>query len=422
MFLDNILPVNWQNLTSSSNCGFPGRWILDVTDSANASVANLSKITHFDEVEVDNARSQQLFLLPFGPKHGDRFLRKSSSSQCTYVQLEDQTFLSKTRPNSQYNRIRVCSTGYIIILDWCSSSSLSSCQYPVLAIYPTAYTNTADNLVDYMCTEAYFDTSSSNYDTWRRAYNYEFCSFFDTSHVLSWDFFHQHKQLQYTNPNYQDYTPFTPSHYDFRTRHLYTEAENHVIEAWNELISTSSDELDIHSDDQLAQTLMGSETTKYVNLANNVFKRQTTDAADLSTINSLLQLNYPHFEASWALVATWYKLQQQYAPSKAHNSYQAIITCGIQSEVSSSKHRSCFIIFDYFEVQWTSMISSMQDWWRWIPGAGCGVKENRGSIFVSFLSLQVLWLYSNLNLFFFTSLKVLKNNQPSSRLEIQDLT
>ena len=357
---------------------------MDLIDSANASVANLSNITHFDEVEVDNARSQQLFILPFGPKYGDRFLRKSSSIHCTYVQLEDQTLLSRTRPNSQNNRIAVCSTGYIVVSNYCGSSSWNTCQYPVLAIYPMAYANTADNLVDYMCTEANLGPLNGNLYNWWRAYDSEFCSLFDTSHVLSWDFFDQRKQVQYLNPNYQGHTPFTLSYYDFSTRHLYTDAENQAIEAWNELVSTSPGELDIHSDDQLAQTLMGSETTKYVNLANNVFKRQTTDASDLSTINSLLQLNYPHFEASWALVATWYKLQQRYAPAKAYNSYQTIITCGIQS------NSSCFIIFDYFEVQWTSMTSSVQDWsWWWIPGAGCGVKENRGSIFfVSFLFVQ----------------------------------
>ena len=146
-----------------------------------------------------------------------------------------------------------------------------------------------------------------------------------------------------------------------------TKEQREAIDDWNSFLSENPDNIiDIYSDDELARAIFGSDTTKYVNLANNVFKRETNNESDLSILTSFLQPVNPGFEAKWAFVATWYKLPARARPRQFFfNSYQAIITCDIRS-VSNSEDDICFVIFDYFEIQWTG-------------SARCGVKENNSA-------------------------------------------
>ena len=150
-----------------------------------------------------------------------------------------------------------------------------------------------------------------------------------------------------------------------------------AIHEWNEFITQHTGNVDISTDDDLAKAIFGSDTTKYVNLANNVFKRVTKKESDLYIVNSIVSELYPGFSAAWAVVATWYKLPGSMSGSFAYNSYQAVITCDFKIE-STNEDDICVVLFDYFEMQWTGAESA---WQRVI--AQCGVKENKGKLAIS---------------------------------------
>ena len=106
-------------------------------------------------------------------------------------------------------------------------------------------------------------------------------------------------------------------------------------------------DFDVKSDDESSKALFGVNSTKYVNLAGNVFKREITRASDFETINQLISTHIPDFEATSGYVATWYKIGHRYKTS-SFNSFQCIIAC--------SSHNGCVIINDYSEIEWGEAI------------------------------------------------------------------
>ena len=72
-------------------------------------------------------------------------------------------------------------------------------------------------------------------------------------------------------------------------------------------------------DDDLTQNIMG-EDTKYLNLANNIFKREMSEA-DLLVVTGMVGTTH-EFEATWGFVATWYKVGTYPIRVDAFNSFQ----------------------------------------------------------------------------------------------------
>ena len=101
---------------------------------------------------------------------------------------------------------------------------------------------------------------------------------------------------------------------------------------------------------------MGENSTKYVNLGNNVFSRESSQGSDdFLILDTFLQMRHENFRSTFSFVATWYKVTNHLTKILHFNSYQAIVVCGTQ-EVHVEKR--CFIIFDFFEINFTSDFAS----------------------------------------------------------------
>ena len=292
------------------------------------------------------------FLLPFGPSHGDKFERKGNSDYWWRQCRNKESVTSQYYVESNvYEFITLCNEGFLLLTEnnACTYSSFSYCPSPVFAIYPMEYANTIDNLIDYMCSKNYFDREDTELGRWRI---YEFCPFVTYNHDLEW----------YASWMYDD---------DRKNQYGITDEQIEAVEKWNDFLSQNPGDIDIYSDDNLTRAVMGSDTTKYVNLVNNVFKRETRNESDLATLTTFMQPVSIGFQATWAFVATWYKISQQWSPRFMYNSYQAILTCD-ESSGSSDTPNSCFVIFDYFQIQWTGSDGGREP-------AHCGVKQDSGT-------------------------------------------
>ena len=361
------IPIQYESLSSSSNYGSPGKWVFDLSDVKNKSNPD-EDISAYNNRELN--KNDEPFLLPFGPKHGDYILEKYSYTCC----YREEFSSSQLTVNSQlFHQYEFCTDGALKLkYPTCYSSDCgcgyywyswryesSSCEYPVLTIYNLQTINTEDNLIDYMCSENYLNRDDVEY--WRWGID-EFCPLVDNRwenrHPLRWD-------------EYWWYTEYEQNQLGI------TDEQREAIEQWNDFLSDNPENIDVTSDDELARAIFGSETTKYVNLANNVFKRETMEESDLSVLTSFLRPVNPGFAATWAFVATWYKIPPDTWPRRLnYNSYQAIITCDVKTD-STSEDDVCFVVFDYFEIQWTGSEQGRNG------PAHCGVKENWGEYFAS---------------------------------------
>ena len=331
------IPVEYGNLTTSGNFGSPGRWVFDLSNMSKP----LGNISYHGNRKIED----EPFLLPFGPSHGDKFEHKLSWINC---ENRESLIGQYSVESNVYEFITLCNEGFLLTeTNACRYSSFSYCPYPVFAVYPMEYVNTRDNLIDYMCSKNYFDREDTELRRWEID---EFCPFVTYNHDLEW----------YASWMYDD---------DRKNQYGITDEQIEAIEKWNDFLSQNPENIDIYSDDNLTRAVMGSDTTKYVNLVNNVFKRETRNESDLATLTTFMQPVSIGFQATWAFVATWYKISQQWSPRFMYNSYQAILTC----DESSGSSGSCFVIFDYFEIQWTG-----SDEWGREP-AHCGVKQDSGT-------------------------------------------
>ena len=358
--------MSYENLTKSSNYGSPGKWVFNLS-GLNQTESTDDEVSFYDEKPFD--KNEEPFLLPFGPKHGDQFFRKTDYTACSHDHFSDSQLTVNSRLFDYYE---FCTDGTLKLLKYpiCYSRDCgcgyywyfrgyesSSCEYPVLTIYNLQTINTEDNLIDYICSENYLNRDDVEY--WRRWDIDEFCPLVDNSgenrHPIRWEEYSSYEQTQLG----------------------ITDEQREAIEEWNGFLSKYPENIGVTSDDELALAIFGSDTTKYVNLGNNVFKRETMEESDLSILTFFLRPVNPGFGATWAFVATWYKIPPETRRRRLnYNSYQTIITCDVKSD-STSEDDVCFVVFDYFEIQWTGSEEG------WNGPAQCGVKENRGENFAS---------------------------------------
>ena len=318
--LASDIPVDNQHLNSASNCGFPGRWVMELTNTSSLSEPALDDVTFYN---VTRNSMGEPFLLSFGPKYGD-IVR--SARYCKHLSVFSSFFFMYSYICDYYLYLKV---EYNSCTDWHVRFGID-CSYIYFYVYDTSSLtlDTNDNLLDYKCTETVLTKQNTGYLD-------EFCPLL--------------------------------RNYDLPWLDKINEVSEEETALYKDLIYSFDEETNIQSDDEFARSVMGDDSTKYVNLANNVFKRQTTNESDLSTVDSLVQAFHPGFISKWALVATWYKMMPESVTQFEYNSYQVVITCNDEAEGGND---ICYIIFDYFQTSWIR-----QNRWGSI-NARCGVKGN----------------------------------------------
>ena len=318
--LPSDIPVDSRHLSSASNCGFPGRWVIELTNTSSLSEPVLDDVTFYNTTR--NSMGEP-FLLSFGPEHGDFGYQTNT---CRSLSMSSSfPFKSKSVCyfHVRLDTFKACTDWHVRFGIGCSSY-IRYWAYNIRSM--THHSN--DNLLDYKCTETVLTKQNTrNLD--------EFCPIL-RNYDLPW--------LDKINGVSEEETAL-----------------------YKDLIYSFDEETNIQSDDEFARSVMGDNSTKYVNLANNVFKRQTTNESDLTTVDLLVQVFHPGFTSKWALVATWYKMMPESVTQFEYNSYQVVITCNDEAEGGNDM---CYIIFDYFQTSWIR-----QSMWG-SRNARCGVKGN----------------------------------------------
>ena len=194
-------------------------------------------------------------------------------------------------------------------------------------------TTAEDNLMDYLCVYAMRDgVTSLNFQ-----YLADPCPAEKQTHeVWNWK-----RQVRPWNWQIQ-----------FLDMNVWTDEETlEAVVEWNKKQNVIP--IDFTSDDEVSHKIFEADT-KYVNLANNVFTRESTQPTDLSIINGFLNSDpmFLEFNATWSFVVTWYKTfaHEKYSSSQAPvflHSFQLMITCGTKPP---GTNRTCLAIYDYQEL------------------------------------------------------------------------
>ena len=259
-------------------------------------------------IETTNLNLEEPFYFPFGPDYNDTFNPKVPGA-CSSEQKFDYSF--KFGPNF-YSSLFVCNNGIIEF----KTVNVTATIAPFVADV-----DTRDQFFDRMCFYPY-QTYDDKFDifapSWTPFYEAA-CLAANTSAMFSINF--------YTN--------------DYIVNEI---VRNKTID-WEQRLFAGST-FHLNYDDYISRLVFGNETTKYVNLANNIFKRQLS-LSDKVLCEELIRKKVANFIAEWGYVATWYKVGTLWYRIDAFNSFQVIIICGSVETV-----KRCFTLFDYFELQW----------------------------------------------------------------------
>ena len=88
-------------------------------------------------------KGEEPFLLPFGHRHGDEFLRKDDYNWCFRYEFS-------------HSQLAMASQLFQLF-SFCFQGALHMEQQLVFAIYRLKGVNTQDNLIDYICSESYLN-------------------------------------------------------------------------------------------------------------------------------------------------------------------------------------------------------------------------------------------------------------------------
>ena len=266
-------------------------WVYELDQSGEGSFSSPNKVTNDANAlkvnDLNNYDQDEPFLLKFGPGSLDKFQPKSP-----------RCFSGEDLPkNFKFGKIHVyyaliCWDGFISFNDYESADAISRSMYKYnrdsQVIAPLLY-----------------------------GYRYQTNRFFDYS-CLWFD-----NRVYQTNRYFRDFC------FDLASRNLYEPTQKS----------------NIREDDEDSKIRFGMDTTKYVNLAGNMFTREITSIQDLDVINQLISTKIPSFHATSGYVVTWYKIGRPDAQS-SFNSFQSITACG--------DNKDCVVINDYYEMEWGS--------------------------------------------------------------------
>ena len=263
------------------------------------------------------------FLLPFGPKQTTDKIKTKAIDSCS-----EEVPLSRSVKygGERYESLYVCEHGFLSF-----GKRYTDAQYPDLydfdevsnAVIAPYFSDIGlfDNLLDYGCLFTNYDLSADNFYPQEAS-----CLAYHNDDIFK----------QKLNDDYivNDFT------------------RQDVIDHSNTELNGVT--LEITSDDELSLDLFGKFTTKYPNLANNVFFRESTASADLAIVEQLIQSKAENnrFHPNWLFVATWYKVGALNGRLDAFNSFQAILACD-ENEPDDEEDDECFVLFDYYELQWS---------------------------------------------------------------------
>ena len=214
------------------------------------------------------------FLLPFGPKHGDQY---ATRDECLLVNNLDQ---SLKIGNTTVDKVRVCLDGYM-------KFSTPQEQFdPVVAPFLSGH-RIETRFLDYRCT--YSVEENSFYSP----FSLSWCSdvYDDSFGVLVWS---------------------KSSNRRLMLRGGYNEKQlSRIKELHDRDLTEQQLQLLVRDDDEDALQFFGRDSTKYVNLAGNIMRRQVTEGEDLQILTKLIQQREDSADVilEWALVVTWYKIK-----------------------------------------------------------------------------------------------------------------
>ena len=306
------------HLANRSNCDIPGIYLFRISQWAGSYLA--LPITDPEPDPPQPVGSKDLpdlshlpepFLLPFGPNSGDTFTKKVDSG-CSSLQPISRSLVFGS---NSYSWLYVCTNGYISFENeidamtyWFSSRTFIAAFLDDLDI--------RDNLLDYAC-------FSSEYVDYREP----ICAYLETA----------------------DFDPERVVNQDLEDTGIEDPELLLYVEMWfNEQFPLK--DLNVNRDDYLTWLLMGKNTTKYVNLGNNIMKREITNQSDFDRINTLIATQDLVFKATFGYVVTYYKASRDYTPLAEFNSFQIILACD-DFDTFGNFEDNCFAIFDYFEIQ-----------------------------------------------------------------------
>ena len=332
-----------QVLVNKSNFGQKGIWVFFFATNGTLPIINFNNT----DAEVDNSLNlEKPFLLPFGPDHEDSFTNQRrirtkdnqfDSRVCSLPQIPETPF---NFPGFQFDWLFVCLNGVIELhsfglSDVQEDSWLNEADFFPLTInvFKTDKfeTTVRDRQVDYLCALA-LNASSVN-DLYYQYFDDTACPGISKRIRERWNWDNAVVMSGWTDRD----TLESVIHWNTEGRH--------------------QKNVDFHSDDELSRRIFGEQSTKYVNLANNVFHRESTNDSDLAILTEVIRSdpNNFQFQANWCLVATWYKVSSAPASDQIYslkwfNSFQLILVCdnGSQDGTSAAK---CFAIYDYYELQ-----------------------------------------------------------------------
>ncbi|XP_063723528.1 uncharacterized protein LOC134851395 isoform X2 [Symsagittifera roscoffensis] len=311
----------------------------------------------------NTALMEEPFLLPIGPNHGDSFNRKTPTSCSEPISVP---FPIKIGSKS-YTTLYVCNNGLITFGDPVISyqpADFDSMTTPVIAALFEDNLN-GDNFLDQMCLQdggAYY--TETMYETERICWYY-------------WNY-EPTSAINYLGFSY-DYID------DARLKaEIKTFAEKPLTRA----------ELTLGFDDCITGTLMGEDKVKYINLANNVMKREMS-TSDIEVVQQLINDKFPGQIVKWGFVATWYQISPYPGRLDAFNSYQNLLFCTESPPTSDpGSFDLCYVLFDFFEIQW------LYTKWERVMAGRVGINDGEGSIvelpYAGSSQLKKLYLFSNI--------------------------
>ena len=268
-----------------------------------------------------NKSLDEPFYFKFGPQCTDDTFLSKDVDHCS----EETLSRSFSFGNVERSTLFVCVNGIIAfdtpVANYSTNYFETSNHAMIAPFFADVYL--VDNFIDYMCVDR------TNYEVGTdSAHWYEFepiCGLFHSQ---------EEKSLYYGAIRFRGHT-------------ILNETLRFLV-AFHEDTIFQPNITNVHFDDYISRLVFGQRTTKYVNLANNVFKREMSDA-DLHNANALIANNLFGISFDWGYVVTWYKVLAFPGNLDGFNSFQAAIACGVVSEISQ---RRCFSIFDFFELKW----------------------------------------------------------------------
>ena len=350
-----------QNLVQSSNYDQAGIWVFYFPGNGSHPVVDFENFTHIDVDTESQHNNGDFFLLPFGPPHGDSFspfvnLGNSLSSlgTCSLPQILDKSL-----------NISGVSVEWVVV---CLEGKIELRSFNFTGSWGESWSLLEDweqNLGQRFLNDQYSDNGFTNfaleinvfenkYISWRNGGEGILCSLMQEETDVNNIYF------QYLDPSDCPNFPedWEKWNWDSPVSLIGLPNKTALQAVLDYLKNRNTDKLNnFKRDDEVSQLYFGKDTpAELINLANNMFVRESVEVTDLSAITNFMKSNRrnANFTATWSFVVTWFKVlagSTEVISDLSYgnfNSFQMILTC--DSTKKTLNDTQCFTIFDYAEV------------------------------------------------------------------------